>query len=56
MNFWSFLFPKKPPKQAVRLNRNDPCWCGSGKKYKKCHHESDQNYFMKMGGKIKLPG
>jgi methionyl aminopeptidase len=18
-------------------NRNDPCWCGSGKKYKKCH-------------------
>jgi uncharacterized protein len=17
--------------------RNDPCWCGSGKKYKKCH-------------------
>ncbi|MEK7624616.1 MAG: preprotein translocase subunit SecA [Patescibacteria group bacterium] len=20
-----------------KLNRNDPCWCGSGKKYKKCH-------------------
>ena len=19
------------------LGRNDPCWCGSGKKYKKCH-------------------
>lgn len=19
------------------INRNDPCWCGSGKKYKKCH-------------------
>ena len=19
------------------LNRNDPCWCGSGKKYKRCH-------------------
>jgi uncharacterized protein YecA (UPF0149 family) len=18
--------------------RNDPCWCGSGKKYKKCHY------------------
>ncbi|MGP1692059.1 MAG: SEC-C metal-binding domain-containing protein, partial [Giesbergeria sp.] len=17
--------------------RNDPCWCGSGKKFKKCH-------------------
>ena len=22
--------------------RNDPCWCGSGKKYKKCHHDFDE--------------
>ena len=22
--------------------RNDPCWCGSGKKYKNCHWRSDQ--------------
>jgi preprotein translocase subunit SecA len=21
-----------------RLGRNDPCWCGSGKKYKRCHY------------------
>ncbi len=21
--------------------RNDPCWCGSGKKYKKCHLDTD---------------
>lgn len=21
----------------MKLGRNDPCWCGSGKKYKKCH-------------------
>jgi preprotein translocase subunit SecA len=20
-----------------RIGRNDPCWCGSGKKFKKCH-------------------
>ncbi len=20
------------------MKRNDPCWCGSGKKWKKCHH------------------
>jgi preprotein translocase subunit SecA len=20
-----------------QLGRNDPCWCGSGKKFKKCH-------------------
>ena len=21
-----------------KLGRNDPCWCGSGKKYKRCHY------------------
>lgn len=21
-----------------KVGRNDPCWCGSGKKYKKCHY------------------
>jgi preprotein translocase subunit SecA len=20
-----------------KVGRNDPCWCGSGKKFKKCH-------------------
>jgi preprotein translocase subunit SecA len=25
------------PKQPGKIGRNDPCWCGSGKKYKKCH-------------------
>lgn len=24
-------------KAAIRVGRNDPCPCGSGKKYKKCH-------------------
>jgi len=27
--------PVKSPKQ---LGRNDPCWCGSGKKWKRCHY------------------
>jgi preprotein translocase subunit SecA len=22
---------------AEQIGRNDPCWCGSGRKYKKCH-------------------
>jgi len=34
------------PKAAVRtgpkVGRNDPCPCGSGKKYKKCHGAGDQ--------------
>lgn len=25
------------------IGRNDPCWCGSGKKYKKCHMGSDRS-------------
>ncbi len=24
-----------------KLSRNDPCWCGSGKKYKNCHLKQD---------------
>ena len=27
---------KHPPRQVVKIGRNDPCPCGSGKKYKKC--------------------
>jgi methionyl aminopeptidase len=25
-----------------KINRNDPCWCGSGKKYKNCHEAFDE--------------
>ena len=25
----------------MKLGRNDPCWCGSGKKYKQCHLSFD---------------
>lgn len=32
---------KKPIER--NLGRNDLCWCGSGKKYKRCHMESDEN-------------
>jgi len=24
--------------QSQKIGRNDPCWCGSGKKWKKCHY------------------
>ena len=26
---------------AIKPGRNDACWCGSGKKYKKCHLHED---------------
>jgi preprotein translocase subunit SecA len=24
-------------RSGPKIGRNDPCWCGSGKKFKKCH-------------------
>lgn len=38
---------ERPQQQTVRKNkkrpkRNEPCWCGSGKKYKHCHLREDQ--------------
>jgi len=31
------------PPPARRPGRNEPCWCGSGRKYKKCHLDRDQH-------------
>ena len=28
--------PKKQPRKVTKIGRNDPCPCGSGKKYKNC--------------------
>ncbi|KIO66144.1 hypothetical protein B4064_2332 [Caldibacillus thermoamylovorans] len=28
---------RKPIRVEKKIGRNDPCWCGSGKKYKNCH-------------------
>jgi len=34
--------PAQPIKRAApKPGRNDPCWCGSGQKYKKCHGVSE---------------
>jgi len=33
---------KEGPESLKELSRNDPCWCGSGKKFKKCHLGKDQ--------------
>jgi preprotein translocase subunit SecA len=31
----------QPVKKSQEIGRNDPCWCGSGKKYKQCHYRED---------------
>ncbi len=28
----------KPVRRGIKIGRNDPCWCGSGKKWKNCHY------------------
>jgi len=30
-------------EKTARIDRNDACWCGSGKKYKSCHLQADEN-------------
>ena len=35
---WRSLGPRvQPLRQQATPGRNDPCWCGSGQKFKKCH-------------------
>lgn len=31
-------FSSSSNQPSAKLGRNDPCWCGSGKKWKKCHY------------------
>lgn len=47
-------------KEMLRhVKRNDPCWCGSGKKYKKCHllfdEQIDKIKFDGHRGQIRPP-
>jgi hypothetical protein len=41
----------EPVVAAPKPGRNDPCWCGSGKKYKKCHLAADEE--SERGGSVK---
>ena len=41
---------------AAKINRNAPCWCGSGKKYKVCHQSFDERIaFAAARGQIVPP-
>ena len=47
----------------MKIGRNDPCWCGSGKKYKHCHEalderlmaESDKGHIVPTRDLLKTP-
>ncbi|TVZ37477.1 SEC-C motif-containing protein [Alteromonadaceae bacterium 2753L.S.0a.02] len=32
-----WYYTEGEPLPPIKLGRNNPCWCGSGKKLKKCH-------------------
>ena len=42
-----WLNPQDNMVIANKLGRNESCWCGSGKKYKKCHLDEDAKKISK---------
>jgi len=41
--------PEPLRRAKPKVGRNDPCWCGSGKKYKHCHLREDQAAGAEVG-------
>ena len=36
------------PRHVTKVGRNDPCLCGSGKKYKDCHESEGSAFLEKL--------
>jgi hypothetical protein len=36
------------PRQAAKVGRNEPCPCGSGKKYKECHLKEGESFLQSL--------
>lgn len=36
--------------ERKKIGRNDPCWCGSGRKFKKCHLNRSREKALPLGG------
>ena len=39
----------------MKLNPNDVCWCGSGRKYKKCHVMQDDKMQILRDRRLLVP-
>ncbi len=37
-----------PRRRVVRVKRNEPCPCGSGKKYKECHAAEGDTFLQQL--------
>jgi hypothetical protein len=36
------------PRQVAKVGRNNPCPCGSGRKYKDCHEKEGEAFLAKL--------
>ncbi|GAB4246512.1 MAG: hypothetical protein Kow00109_22590 [Acidobacteriota bacterium] len=42
------------PRRIIRVGRNEPCPCGSGKKYKHCHESEGEAFLVKLAREQEL--
>lgn len=45
-----FFAPAEEERLPKDLGRNDDCWCGSGRKYKRCHLQEDEQKLRAASG------
>ena len=45
---WPGFSNSPAPRHAIKVGRNEPCPCGSGKKYKDCHESEGSVYLDKL--------
>jgi len=51
---WPGFSYKPPPRHVAKIGRNEPCPCGSGKKYKDCHEKDGSAFLKKLAEKERL--
>jgi len=45
---WPGFSDSPPPRHIVKVGRNEPCPCDSGKKYKDCHESAGSTWLEKL--------
>ena len=45
---WPGFSDSPPPRQISKVGRNEPCPCGSEKKYKDCHEKAGSAWLEKL--------
>ena len=45
---WPGFKNAPPPRHVAKIGRNEPCPCGSGRKYKDCHQKEGTVFLEKL--------